>query len=496
MNWIKVFLSFVTVLGTVQAVDWDVITSLDEYVNRDDPYYSWEVVDRQEGEGFTLHVINMTSQKWKDETLTREPIWWHFLNIFVPHTVAIRDAMYLHVGNGNWDDPNPSIDSNWMRRTSNICKTLGVVSAYLRTVPFQPLHFLDRDGNFSAPRTEDLIIGHTWKLYIEAEEPDPEIVVLVPMTKAAKKAVDTVVDFMAQEYTGFAIDKVFPTGFSKRGWVTWLLGCVDKRVFAMAPTVLDLLNMQDNLEHHYRAFGGWSWAFSPYWVEDVSKYLYHPRVPDLAKIVDPYEYNERLTMPKLLFAAVGDEFFLPDDTHYFWEGLTEPKYFRTYENDEHSVSNHWDDRDANIISFFTATYRGDTLPQVTWTRSENATHGTITVQTRPSVLTIGGWYADTTNETCEERRNDTCRRDFRVTALRGKTGIMWYPVDVLQIGIDRYQLVMSKREDFGYRGFFIEMSFSGPDSRTSHFTTEVNIIPDNFPYPKCESEEECRGRLV
>jgi PhoPQ-activated pathogenicity-related protein len=264
----------------------------------------------------------------------------------------------------------------------------------------------------------------------------------------------------------------------------------------MAPTVLDLLNMQDNLEHHNRALGGWSWAFSPYWVEDVSKYLYHPRVADLARIADPIEYNERLTMPKLLIAAVGDEFFPPDGTHYFWDTLTPPKYFRTYENDAHSLSSHWDQRDQNIQAFFLATYRGLTLPQVTYFRSENATHGITTLQTSPSVLTIGGWYGDTTNETCEEKRNDTCRRDFRIQALRGETGIMWYPVEVTLIGIDRYQLVMKKREDFGYRGFFIEMSFQGPDSYTHHFTTDVNIIPDTFPYPKCASEEECRGRLV
>ena len=34
------------------------------------------------------------------------------------------------------------------------------------------------------------------------------------------------------------------TGASKRGWTTWTIGAVDKRVKAMAPLVLDCLNMR------------------------------------------------------------------------------------------------------------------------------------------------------------------------------------------------------------------------------------------------------------
>lgn len=33
-------------------------------------------------------------------------------------------------------------------------------------------------------------------------------------------------------------------------------------------------------------------------------------------------------MPKLVINAGGDEFFLPDDNHYFWDDLVGPKYFR------------------------------------------------------------------------------------------------------------------------------------------------------------------------
>ena len=54
--------------------------------------------------------------------------------------------------------------------------------------------------------------------------------------------------------------------------------------------------------------------------------------------IDPYEYRERYTMHKLIVSSSMDEFFMPDDSHYFWDGLPEPKYFRFLANSEHSTS--------------------------------------------------------------------------------------------------------------------------------------------------------------
>ncbi len=37
-------------------------------------------------------------------------------------------------------------------------------------------------------------------------------------------------------------------------------------------------------------------------------------------------YRDRLTMPKLLISAIGDEHFMPDDYWYFWDDLIGDKY--------------------------------------------------------------------------------------------------------------------------------------------------------------------------
>lgn len=481
------------VLPYVQAVDWDVTTALDDYVNRDDGYYNWELLESQEFNDYSLHILNLTSQKWMDEPFTNDSIWFHYLSIFIPKPVQINDAGYLFVGNGNKLDGLPSPTDGRMLRTADFAVKTGAVAGYLRMVPFQPIFF----EGARIGRVEDSIIGYTWKEFIENEDADPDVVALLPMTKSGKVALDAMTEFVKTQDDSIDLVKFMPTGFSKRGWVTWLLGCVDKRVFAIAPTVFDLLNMQPNLDHHFRALGGWSWAFIAYWIEDVSKYLHHPRVLDLAAIIDPISYNERLTMPKLIISAGNDQFFPPDNSHYYYDELNGPKYLQIWENADHSLSPKLDEIDYNIQAFFLNSYRGLTssLPEISWERTESETDGQLVVTTSETPETVFAWWAETTNITCEANRNDTCRRDFRHQTLTGIHGIVWYQEEVEQLGINTFGITIEKPE-FGFRIFFIEATFPGPDDYTFRFTTENHIIPDEFPYPRCESEDECRGRLI
>ena len=61
------------------------------------------------------------------------------------------------------------------------------------------------------------------------------------MTKAAVRAMDTATEFLAKE--GVRLEKFVVSGASKRGWTTWTTGVVDKRVVAIAPLVIDMLNL-------------------------------------------------------------------------------------------------------------------------------------------------------------------------------------------------------------------------------------------------------------
>ncbi len=40
------------------------------------------------------------------------------------------------------------------------------------------------------------------------------------------------------------------------------------------------------------------------------------------------DYVDYMLMPKFVVVACGDEFFLPDESHFFWDALKGPKYLR------------------------------------------------------------------------------------------------------------------------------------------------------------------------
>ena len=123
--------------------------------------------------------------------------------------------------------------------------------AELGQVPNQPLHFADSK---EAGRSEDDLIAYTRIKYIETH--DETWLVRLAMVKSGIRAMDAMQQFLATDEAGKQkIERFVVAGGSKRGWTTWLIGAMDKRVRAIVPLVIDALNSEVITRHHYEAYG-------------------------------------------------------------------------------------------------------------------------------------------------------------------------------------------------------------------------------------------------
>ena len=87
-------------------------------------------------------------------------------------------------------------------------------------------------------RSEDDIIAWTWKHFLLYPN-QPDWLLRLPMTKAARLAMDTINSKIQEERKrnrqweeqfASVIDEFTIMGASKRGWTTWTIAAVDKRV--------------------------------------------------------------------------------------------------------------------------------------------------------------------------------------------------------------------------------------------------------------------------
>jgi PhoPQ-activated pathogenicity-related protein len=142
-------------------------------------------------------------------------------------------------------------------------------------------------------------------------------------------SVSVVREFLKSEAGGgVTVDKFVVAGGSKRGWTTWLVGAVDPRVMAIMPMVIDALNSEVITRDHFEAYGFFSPALKVYVNHGLfPRRIGKPEYKAVLDIEDPYNYRNRpaLKTPKFLINAAGDEFFLPDNSVFYYPGLPEER---------------------------------------------------------------------------------------------------------------------------------------------------------------------------
>jgi PhoPQ-activated pathogenicity-related protein len=428
------------------------LTALDRYVSAPDTNFAWKVLRESPIEGGTSTLIEMTSQRWLTDQEVDRSLWTHWMTVVRPEKVTSDIALLFITGGSNERQP-PAAAPAWL---VDAARDTSTIVAELRLVPNQPVVF--KDDPLKKPRSEDDFIAYTWDKYLRTG--DERWPARLPMTKSAVRAMDAVTEFAASP-RGVKVSRFVVSGASKRGWTTWTTAAVDPRVVAIAPAVIDMLNVEPSFVHHYRAYGAWSDAVKDYTEQGIMDWMGTPQFRNLMKIEEPYEYRDRLTLPKLMLNASGDQFFLPDSSQFYYDDLKGEKQLRYVPNAGHGLEK--SDALETLHAFYASIVTGTPRPEVRWTFERD---GSIKVVTKQLPKDVQLWQA--TNPTARVFRFDKIGAAYHNTPLTPSGPNTW---------IGRVQPPPA-----GWTAFFVEMTFAGAGKYPLKITSGVRVLPDKLPY--------------
>lgn len=486
-------------------------TPLDEYVRLDDGAYDYEVLYtfpiRQSGITLaTVYSVSMTSQQWRtSEDIYSGLVWTHPLIIIEPAERVSSTGM-VFVDGGSRNSQPPSNANQVDEFIWQLAVLSGTPIALLKNVPSQPIVFTDEvtpgdddeQDLVLRSRTEDAIIAYSYNKYMESflnGDPDSTWPLLFPMTKAAVKAMDTVQSVLGG--IGKPVNDFVVAGASKRGWTTWLTGVADCRVKAIAPIVIDVLNMGKHLDHHRKAYGYWAPAIYDYAQANVFDRLIPdsngdvlPEAEAILKLVDPYQYAMagRLYKPKFMMNGTMDQFFVPDASQWYFDGLEGEKHLNYIPNGDHGLVGDGqvidptssDNPAGNLLAWYMSVTQNRARPQFDWSFQSN---GSIRVQVdlarRPRTVRL--WHATAVGA-----------RDFRKGGTTGNPVWTSQAMQPATPGGNVYTATRPVPAAGSYTAFFVQLVYTNPAQLPGFvsslpglgitvpdlvFTTGVQVLP-------------------
>jgi PhoPQ-activated pathogenicity-related protein len=422
---------------------------LDQYIAQKDDVYAWKVVSKASTSSHSTFVLELTSQTWRTAKDVDKPVWKHWLTITRPTSVTAKHAL-LFIGAGSNTDPAPTQSP---ARSIQIATATHSIVADVGMVPNQPLRFTDSPGT---PRSEDDLIAYSRVKHFSTK--DDSWLVRLAMVKSGVRAMDAIQEFCKTENVD--IQNFVVAGGSKRGWTTWLVGAVDKRVSGIIPIVIDALNSEAITKHHFEVLGFFSPALQDYVNHGLFPHkIGTPEYRAVLAIEDPFNYRHRpaLKMPKLLINASGDQFFLPDNSQFYYAQLPEEKLLRYVPNAKHNLAG--SDANDTILAFYKSVVTNTKRPHITWKKAKD---GTLQVTTSDTPIEAKLWQATNPKE-----------RDFRVDAIGNA-----YTATILQPTKSGHYQARPTKPQTGFTAYFIELTFRN----NWKLTTEIAVTPDTLPH--------------
>ena len=406
-------------------------SSLSNYLANGDDTYQWEIMNQGKVGETRYAELRLTSQTWKSL------VWKHQLFVLIPSTAkSNQDHGLLFITGGGWneeletrrpvksgEDP-PSLPGE-ARLFASMAEQFQTPIAVLMHVPFQPIF----DGKY-----EDQIIAYTFQEFLKTG--DPTWPLLLPMVKSAVRGMDSTQEYLKTQHQ-ISIETFTISGASKRGWTTWLTGAVDERATAIAPMVIDVLNMVPQMEHQKFSWGDYSTEIDDYSERGIQEWMTTEKGKKLRQIVDPFSYRSQLSQPKLIMLGTNDAYWPVDALNLYWNQLEGQKHIIYVPNAGHGL----DDlgRVFGTMHGFHRAARGlESMPQLKW-KFEETGHG-MTLMFKSDELpdSVSLWTAKAES------------RDFREAKWSSKS-IKVIDGQTLSVEVGRPKA--------GYRSFFLEASY-------------------------------------
>ena len=277
-------------------------------------------------------------------------------------------------------------------------------------------------------------------------------------------------------------------------------------------------------------YGGWSFALSDYWLMNITSNLDSPAFAALSSIVDPLSYFNRISLlPIYNIQTSGDEFFLLDNIRFsrqfFKEasGGREPDSFfwqRQLPNCEHDLFFSWC---RPVVIQGVCGWLANLLPSL-WERRNTSSSLPLPLPLPPPSSLLPSFpfnISSSGSRICSFPQslpsspllrvhmysshtiNDT-RRDFRLAVGSGPHHEKPFP----SLSLWQSNIIEANEEGMycgnieipaageGWNAFYLEGEFQSIDGKnTMAFTTDVSIVPQDYPFNECYGEE-CKGELV
>ena len=417
-------------------------TALQSYLQNGDRSFAWEVKDSFRLDQVMAYDLLLTSQQWREHT------WTHQLTVLVPAENK-HDGTLLFITGGSVANGQPKWkgqDDERLQSFAQVAAKNQAITALIRQVPNQPLY---------DDMTEDELISFTLDNF--KKDHDYTWPLLFPMTKSAIRAMDAI-----QEFSASALDhdvaRFVVSGASKRGWTTWLTGASDKRVVAIAPMVIDMLNMPVNLDYQVQVWGDYSVQIQDYVKLGIPQAVHTEEGDEITTMIDPYAYREKLTMSKMLFMGTNDEYWPIDAVKNYLDDIPGQNFIHYVPNAGHDLGGGQQAVEA-LSAFFGNTLQGNAYPVCQWDITEKEDEIALNVTATPDQLVDAVlWSADSED------------RDFRDEEWVSQP-----------LGAKNQQQVQA-RIDYpasGYKAFYLDLQYADPNGGVYSESTQAYVADDD-----------------